>query len=413
MHPRQKERSTMRKAIVLGGNADQVPLVQALKGRGYSTVLIDYYPDPPAKAIATVHRQVSTLDVQAVCDAVEEERPAFITSIGNDLVVPVLAEVSERYALPAFQSHADSLKATNKRLMKAAFLEHGIPSAPLIPSQRWYGEARLALPYPLIGKLLVGYGARGVRRLSVAADLDAYLGEFATQGEVLVEAFIADGAELSVDCFAVDGKATVLLVSRLHQVPGLRQGFAVLMTEFPYPLSAEVGAQLDAIAQRMVSAFGVRNGPFFFQAKLKDDAVTVIEMGARIAGGRKFSVVRSATSFDPLEAQLDVLEGRKPKVQLRDSGLFYATAMLFARAGTLASISPPTTGNVHDFFCVKGQGFVSRGTGAGDERIAALTVSGAHRAEALAALRAAVASVDVRDAGGAPMLRTELYDGAW
>jgi hypothetical protein len=73
-----------RKAIVLGGNADQVPLIQALGKRGYRTVFIDYYPDPPGRAVADVHHQVSTLDVDAVCRVVEAERPICILDSAED-----------------------------------------------------------------------------------------------------------------------------------------------------------------------------------------------------------------------------------------------------------------------------------------------------------------------------------------
>lgn len=403
----------MLTAVVLGGNADQVPLVEALNQRGYRTVLVDYFPDPPAKAIAHVHHQVSTLDVEAVARVVELERPAFITSIGNDLVVAVLAHVSERFGLPCTQTHAHALRATNKALMKEAFRAHGIPTASQLSRAEYMAADRAGLPFPLIGKLLVGYGARGVRRLNNVQELDAYLLEFANQGEVLVEAFIEGGAELSVDCFAVDGKANLLLISRLHQVPGLQQQFSNLLVEFPYAVPSSAQLELQRIAQSMVEAFGISNGPFFFQAKLQGDALNVIEMGARIAGGRKFSVVKATTGFDPLEAQLDVLEGKQVAPRIASPGGYWMTAMLFAREGIISTVSAPTLGFPFDFFVVRGPGFRSKGQGTGDERIAVLTVKGKSRTEALAKLREALHAVVIADEAGNHMLRTELYAGPW
>lgn len=403
----------MLTAVVLGGNADQLPLVEALNQRGYRTVLVDYFPDPPAKAIAHVHHQVSTLDVEAVARVVELERPAFITSIGNDLVVAVLAQVSERFGLPCTQTHAHGLRATNKAVMKEAFRAHGIPTASQLSRAEYMAADRAGLPFPLIGKLLVGYGARGVRRLNNVQELDAYLLEFANEGEVLVEAFIEGGAELSVDCFAVDCKAFLLLISRLHQVPGLQQQFSNLLVEFPYAVPASVLEELKRIAQRMVEAFGIRNGPFFFQAKLKDDDLNVIEMGARIAGGRKFSVIKATTGFDPLEAQLDVLEGKPVLPQVASPGGYWLTAMLFAREGIISTVSASTLGFPFDFSVVRGPGFQSKGQGTGDERVAVLTVRGSSRTEALARLREALDAVAITDEAGHQILRTELYAGPW
>lgn len=402
-----------RTAIVLGGNADQVPLIQSLKKRGYRTVLIDYYENPPGRAFADAHRQVSTLDVEGVCTVVEKERPAFITSIGNDLVVAVLAQVSERFALPCTQTHAHALKATNKALMKDAFRAYGIPTAKQFSMAECMAANRTDLPFPLIGKLLVGYGARGVRRLNNVQELDAYLLEFANQGEVLVEAFIEGGAELSVDCFAVDGKAFLLLISRLHQVPGLQQQFSNLLVEFPYAVPASVLEELKRIAQRMVEAFGIRNGPFFFQAKLKDDDLNVIEMGARIAGGRKFSVIKATTGFDPLEAQLDVLEGSSVSVRSEACNHRFITAMLFARQGVVAGINLPDGPDIEDFYSIKSPGYASRGTGTGDDRVAVLTVRGHDRADAFVQLQRALASLRISDAAGHSMLREEWYQRPW
>ena len=403
----------MPTAIILGGNADQVPLVHALAKRGYRTVLIDYYADPPGKAFADVHYQVSTLDVSAVCAVVEKERPAFLASIGNDLVVPMLADVSERFGLPCTQSRSNALKASNKQLMKAAFREHGIPTARQFGAEEYAPANRAALAFPVIGKLLVGYGARGVRRLNDAHELDRYLEEFAPQGEVLVEAFVEGGAELSVDCFVVDGRSSVLLISRLHQVPGLHAQFSNLMVEFPYGVASEVRTELEHIAQRMALAFGIVNGPFFFQAKLNGGVLNVIEMGARIAGGRKFSVIKATTGFDPLEAQLDVLEGKAPRVQVDTAERYHVTLMLFAHAGVVEKLSVPSHAGLLELYLVKAPGGTADGSATGGDRLAVMTVHAADRGSALKVMEDVLARTKALAPDGTDLLWHELYSGPW
>lgn len=54
------------KAIILAGGYDQIALIQELKKRGFETILIDYYENPPAKNFADNHYQVSTLDIEAI-----------------------------------------------------------------------------------------------------------------------------------------------------------------------------------------------------------------------------------------------------------------------------------------------------------------------------------------------------------
>ncbi|MBX2973979.1 MAG: hypothetical protein KF797_12825, partial [Flavobacteriales bacterium] len=49
-------------ALVLGGAIAHVGLVIELKKRGYFTIIVDYYADPPAKRYADEHVRESTLD---------------------------------------------------------------------------------------------------------------------------------------------------------------------------------------------------------------------------------------------------------------------------------------------------------------------------------------------------------------
>jgi biotin carboxylase len=402
-----------RKAIVLGGNYDQVPLIQELRKRGYSTVLIDYYKEPQGKAFADVHYQESTLDIEKVCEIVEQERPAFVTSIGNDLVVPIIAEVSERYGLPAFQSLENAVKSSNKRYMKAAFKAFGISTSEVCEVIDPDSTEAADLRYPLVGKQLVGYGAKGVRRINDPADLKAYIAEFGKDGEILVEEFVEGGFEVSVDCMVVDGSSSVLMVSRLHQVPGLQQEFSNLLVEFPYALPDAERSILDGMAGSMAKAFGLLNGPFFFQAKVKDGAVYVIEMGARVAGGRKFDFIRRITGFDPMQAQLDLLEGRSVEVRVSAPEHYYITAMLYAKPGIIKALKAPVEADVEDLFLVKSVGDVSQGTGTGGDRTAVLTVKGSDRADALRRLSVAIEQIEVLNEGGNDILNRVLYQQQW
>ena len=42
-------------AIILGGTIPHCELIQQLKSRGYYTILVDYYDNPPAKVYADMH----------------------------------------------------------------------------------------------------------------------------------------------------------------------------------------------------------------------------------------------------------------------------------------------------------------------------------------------------------------------
>ena len=65
-------------AIVLGGTAPHVSLVNKLHERGYYVVLVDYLTNPPAEMVAEEHIQASTLDKEKVLEIAKKERPDLI-----------------------------------------------------------------------------------------------------------------------------------------------------------------------------------------------------------------------------------------------------------------------------------------------------------------------------------------------
>ena len=55
-------------AIVLAGTPPHTALIENLKRRGYYTILIDYFENPPAKKAADEHVRESTLDQEKVLE---------------------------------------------------------------------------------------------------------------------------------------------------------------------------------------------------------------------------------------------------------------------------------------------------------------------------------------------------------
>lgn len=56
------EHITKPVAIVLGGTRPHIALIENLKARGFYTVLVDYYDNPPARAMADRNARESHLD---------------------------------------------------------------------------------------------------------------------------------------------------------------------------------------------------------------------------------------------------------------------------------------------------------------------------------------------------------------
>ena len=91
-------------AIVLGGIVPHKNLLEKLKKRGYYTILIDYFENPPAAAAADLHLRESAMDKEAVLRAAKKYHAAW-------------------YCVPVWTSRSRSPVKWQKELNHAASLQ--------------------------------------------------------------------------------------------------------------------------------------------------------------------------------------------------------------------------------------------------------------------------------------------------
>ncbi|MBX2980700.1 MAG: ATP-grasp domain-containing protein [Flavobacteriales bacterium] len=410
----------VKRALVLGGGQDQVPLFSLLEAHGVEAMLLDYLEDPPARALAARHFQESTLDREAVLRVAREAEVDLLISAGNDLVVTTLASVSEELGLYHNISLDTAIKATDKHRMKACFQQAGIPM-PQGVELNTLDQARqraIELGYPLVAKPVKGTSSKGVVRIPDAFALDhawSQLRSAVPEGPVVLEQFIS-GAEVSVDAFVLEGQVHVLGITQLNQVPGLPQGFSFLSTLMPAPLPDAARDRVLSIAAALAPAFGITNGPFFFQAMVQGDAVYVLEMGARTAGGAKYRFIQAATGFDLLAAYVDLLLGSPVVVPPIEPRGFNAMTHVYAHPGTMAELigteEALVAGHVRYFLPPKpvgsgvGQGLAAR------DRVLSFMAQGETMSALQQHIEAALATLHVLDPMGRDLIRRDLYPPA-
>ena len=103
-------------AVVLGGTFPHITLVENLRQRGYYTILVDYYDNPPAKASADEHLQESTLDKKKVLDIARSRNAELVISACIDQANVTACYVADKLGLPAPYSYETALRVTNKIL---------------------------------------------------------------------------------------------------------------------------------------------------------------------------------------------------------------------------------------------------------------------------------------------------------
>lgn len=299
--------------LILGGGADQKLLVAEFKKRGFYTIIVDYYENPPAKGIADKHYKESTYNQNEILEIAKKENVKFVTTISTDQPILVAAYVSEVMNLK-FQISFDQAKnITNKKYMKSILHKNYIPTAKSVILDKDFSivDFNFELRYPLIIKPVDSSGSRGVFIINNESELlENYKKslEFSNTKDVVCEEFI-DGQEISVDAVVVNKKSTVLVVTDGFKTYTNDSSPTPLYNQNIYPtkISSTAYKKISLISQAVATAFNIDNSPLFLQMIVSNDDVFVIEFSARIAGGSKPYIIPLISNVDIVNTYVSML----------------------------------------------------------------------------------------------------------
>jgi biotin carboxylase len=126
-----------------------------------------------------------------------------------------------------------------------------------------------------------------------------------TVGEVLIEEYIG-GHEYVVDVFC-DGKRLHVTDCWVYEKIDAEFAQNLYYNTFSLPLDDPKTAHIRAYGLKVAEVFQIHYGPAHIE--IKDDPLrgpTMVEIGARLAGGKIPSLIQHATNFDPFRATVEV-----------------------------------------------------------------------------------------------------------
>lgn len=332
----------MKKALVLCGTIPHILLIEKLKKRGYYTILADMNPEAPAVSYADEFVCKSAFDKEIMLSIAKEKNVDLVISSCSEQANSVCCYVGELLGLPHPYSYETSLDVTNKGRMKKLFVKGEVNTSEFMLFQTEDELHNCKLDFPLVVKPVDAYSSKGVHKANNFCELIEY-GKIALEvsrsGEGIVEKY-CPGVEIQVDCIAIEGKAHVLM-TRSKRV--LSQNSIELNSSgsvVPADMTDAEMSQAEKIAQRICDAFGLKNTPFFYQARLNNGVISVFEFAPRIGGGLSFQMIRRATGVDIVELSIDSFLGK----QLTIDGKFertkcLSTLLLYMDPGVFGSVT--------------------------------------------------------------------------
>ena len=209
-------------AIVLGGIFPHAEVVRKLKNRGYYTILIDYFDNPPAAVEADEHIKESNMDYEIVLKIASERDAKLVVSPCLDQQMVIAMKVAEALNISHPFSSAVAQNVTNKKYMKKIMMDNNIPTARYYQVDVSSELAGLNLDYPVMVKPTDGCGAAGVCKIHDESELKEAVAQackWSNSKEAIVEEF-KSGVEISVYTFIHNQKATVVTTQQRISVVG-------------------------------------------------------------------------------------------------------------------------------------------------------------------------------------------------
>ena len=332
----------MKKALVLCATVPHTLLIEKLKARGYYTLVADMNPKAPAVRVADKFVNISAFDKEAIAQYSKENAIDLVISSCSEQANSVSCYVGEKLGLPHPYSYETSLDVTNKGRMKKLFKAGGVCTSDFVLYRRVEDLAECKLSYPLVVKPVDAYSSKGVHKANNYEELIEFAKDalkVSRSGEGIVECY-CPGVEIQVDCVAIERKAYVLMTRSKRTLSQnsieLNSGGSMV----PAEMTEAEEKKASEIAQRIAYAFGLANTPFFYQARLNNGVISVLEFAPRIGGGLSFQMVKRATGVDIVELSIQSFVGEHMTLDGKfDKTKNLSTLLLYMEPGIFGEVT--------------------------------------------------------------------------
>lgn len=322
-----------KRLAVVGASYLQLPLVRKAGELGLETLCFAWADGAVCKDACDRFYPISIVDKEAILEVCRREGIDGIASIASDVAVPTIAYVAQELGLNGNSVHS-ALLSTNKNAMRAAFRAAGVhsPASEKVRSEDEASAVAERIGWPLIVKPADRSGSMGVARVSDADALRAAvrkaLGD-SLCGEAVVERFIENAREISVEGISHDGVYHLLAVT--DKVTTGAPHYVELAHHQPSAFPPGILARAVEQAERGIRALEIREGATHAELMVTPSGeVFVTEIGGRMGGDFIGSdLVPLSTGYDFLRGVVEVAVGGfapPRKTQSRHAGVWFYSA---------------------------------------------------------------------------------------
>lgn len=293
-----------KKVLILGASSAQIDAIEYCKARGIEVSGCSYTTKDSGIPMLDHFGQVDIKDPEGVMKLAKEFDVDVVYSVGSDLAIPTVMEVSERMGLPHFISTETARICHAKHLMREKLGQDFAGNAAYVVCSN-LEEALAFQDFPGMMKPVDSQGQRGCFRVDSTEDIAKNFAasiDYSKEGKVIIETFI-DGPEISVNGYMQDGELRFALVSDrivFDEFPG-----GIIKEHLVPSTFADAAAKEEAVdlVRRLAQKLGINNGPCYCQIKInKENHPIILEVAPRLDGCHMWNLIKHYCGVDLLDA---------------------------------------------------------------------------------------------------------------
>lgn len=303
----------MKKVMIVGAGAGQVPLIEHCKDKGLYTIVVSPFGPYPGIELADKHVNEDIFNKDSLVEIGKKEGIDYVLSDQSDYAVPIVAYVAEKLGLPG-----NSVEVAETYTYKSRFRDfchrNGIPAPKSIvlelPNPKY--ELLENLSFPVVVKPADSQGSRGISKVNDPEDVPLAVEEavkYSRSNKVVVEEFF-QGREIVCEGFVINGEYfNVAFGDREYfALDGL---FIPSKTKFPASLDEVVKKRIieneKSIASKLKPSFGIVHSEYL----VGDDGKFVVIESALRGGGVYIAshLIPLSTGVDLTKVLVSAMEG--------------------------------------------------------------------------------------------------------
>lgn len=280
----------MKKIMILGAGAGQMPFINICKRKGAYVIVVSPEGEYPGIKAADRFYECDTREKEQILQIGRKEQIDAVTTDQTDVSVPSAAYVAEQMGLKGI-GYQTSLLFTDKYKMYCAAKSAGVHVPPFARAES-FGQAAKQLRRigtPAVIKPCDSSGSRGVHRIDRVEQLEEYFEDsirYSGTHAVVIEAFI-QGREYLVDGFALDGKYRNLDlgIKEYFEKEGTYISKMCMFSSaalIDHPVERQVLRTNQMLVQGLGLDFGITHGEYIYSKE--DGRVYLVEIAARGGG---------------------------------------------------------------------------------------------------------------------------------